>query len=94
MSAAGIKPKPMPVKKTMPSWKLILHNDPVNKYEQVIGRIMEIVRLPKEDAEIKTAEAHDTGRSILLVAHKELLELKHEQFMSCRPPITTSIEQN
>lgn len=69
-------PKPLPL------WKVLLHNDDKNDMPHVIASIVELTPLNKQDAELKTKEANDTGVSLLLVTHKERAELYMEQFAS------------
>ena len=78
--------------KLLPQYKVILHNDPVSDAVKVKERIMEFLHFNEDDAKQKTMEAHTTGTSLLIVTHKELAELYTDQFASCSPPITVTIE--
>lgn len=74
----------------LPPYKVILHNDDVNDMQYVVLAIMELVHLPKKEAEQRMWEAHTTGVTMLIVTHKERAELLAEQFASKR--LTASIE--
>jgi ATP-dependent Clp protease adaptor protein ClpS len=88
-SAAATKPKrakrPAPRRqppKMLPPWKVLLHNDDKNTLDHVVGTIVELTPLKKEDAVLRTLEAHETGVALLLTTHKERAELYKEQFES------------
>jgi ATP-dependent Clp protease adaptor protein ClpS len=88
-SAAATKPKrakkPLPKRQPpqmLPPWKVLLHNDDKNTLEHVVGTIVELTPLKKEDAVMRTLEAHETGVALLLTTHKERAELYKEQFES------------
>ena len=66
----------------LPPWKVLLHNDDKNDMLFVVDTIVELTPLNKQDAEIRTVEAHQSGVSLLLTTHKERAELYQEQFTS------------
>ena len=66
----------------LPPWKVLLHNDDKNEMGFVVDTIVELTPLKKQDAEIRTVEAHNSGVSLLLTTHKERAELYQEQFTS------------
>jgi len=74
--------------RTPPPYKVILHNDDVNEMGYVVEVIVKLTPLSFEQAVQKMLEAHHTGRSVLLVTHKERAELYQEQFRSCRLTVT------
>ena len=76
----------------LPRWNVILENDTDNFATYVIERIVELTPLNQDEASQKTLEAHKTGRSILLSTNLERAELYKDQFLSCRPPISITIE--
>lgn len=87
------KPAPKPTKNPpglLPPYKVLLHNDDKNAVDFVIGAIVDLTPLNKQQAEIRTVEADKTGVSLLLVTHKERAELYQEQFES--KGLTVSIE--
>ncbi len=87
------KTKPVPKKNPpglLPPWKVLLHNDDKNDILYVVDTIVELTPLNKQDAELRTVEAHDAGISLLLTTHKERAELYQEQFTS--KGLTVTIE--
>ena len=74
----------------LPPWKVLLHNDDKNEMGFVVDTIVELTPLKKQDAEIRTVEAHNSGVSLLLTTHKERAELYQEQFTS--KGLVTTIE--
>lgn len=66
--------------KTLPPYKVVLHNDDVNTFEHVIRTILKLTPLKEPDAIEKTVEAHETGQAVLLVTNQERAELYVEQF--------------
>ena len=81
------KPKSKPPK-PLPLWKVLLHNDPKSYMEDVVDTIVMLTTLNKQDAEIRTLEAHDTGVALLLTTHQERAELYRDQFTSRRLTVT------
>jgi ATP-dependent Clp protease adapter protein ClpS len=73
---------------TLPPHKVLLHNDDVNEFIYVIGAIVRLTPLSREEAIQRTIEAHETGISLLMVTHKERAELVQEQFASCNLTVT------
>jgi ATP-dependent Clp protease adaptor protein ClpS len=69
--------------KLLPQWKVLLHNDDVNAYEDVVKVIRQLTPLTKEEALERTREADKTGVALLLTTHQERAELYVEQFASC-----------
>jgi len=80
------KPKP----RLLPQYKVILHNDDKNDIEHVVATLVLLCAFNKQDAELRTLEAHDTGCALLLVTHKERAELYVDQFQS--RSLTVTIE--
>lgn len=76
----------------LPQYRVILENDDVNDGEVVVRRIVEFTSLESQEAVEKTIEAHETGRSLLLVTHLEKAEWIQEQFHSCSPSISIALE--
>jgi ATP-dependent Clp protease adaptor protein ClpS len=73
------KPRPPQM---LPPWKVLLHNDDKNQIDHVIASIVQLTPLNKEDARMRTLEAHETGVALLLTTHKERAELYKDQFQS------------
>ena len=78
-----------PREKTLPPFKVLLHNDDVNEFVYVVATIVELTPLTAEEAFACTLEAHENRVSLLLVTHKERAELYCEQFASRRLTVTT-----
>lgn len=66
----------------LPPWKLLLHNDDKNSMDFVVGSLIELTPLKKEEAIARTKEADKTGVALLLVTHKERAELYQDQLQS------------
>ncbi len=66
----------------LPQWQVLLHNDDLSTYEQVIGAIVELTPLDRYEAFDRTHEADREGISLLLVTSREHAELLQEQFTS------------
>ena len=89
------KESPRPQKsppRPMRPWKVILHNDDVNDFEDVVKTIRKLTPLNSQEALLRTLEAHQTGAALLLVTHKERAELYVEQFASSG--LTVTAEQD
>ncbi len=94
---ATAKPKKAPKRTTkkkppghLPPWKVLLHNDDKNSVDFVIGAIVELTPLNKQEAGLRTKEADKTGVALLLTTHKERAELYQEQLQS--KGLTVTIE--
>jgi ATP-dependent Clp protease adaptor protein ClpS len=74
----------------LPMWKVLLHNDDKNEVHFVIDTIVELTPLNKQEAELRTKEADQTGVALILTTHKERAELYQEQFQS--KGLTVTIE--
>lgn len=68
--------------RTLPPWKVLLHNDDVNTQDDVVRIIRQLTPLSRQDAIARTLEAHEHGLSLLLTTHQERAELYVEQFAS------------
>jgi ATP-dependent Clp protease adaptor protein ClpS len=90
-SAPAKKPRPKsPPPQMLPPYKVLLHNDDKNDMVYVVGTIVELTPLQKEEAIQRMLEAHETGVALLLVTHKERAELYRDQFAS--KGLTVTIE--
>ncbi len=90
------KASPRPRKKPpqpMRPWKVMLHNDDVNVFEDVVQVIRKLTALTKQQALLRTLEAHEKGVALLLVTHKERAELYVEQFASCALTVTAEPDE-
>ncbi len=66
----------------LPPYRVLLHNDDVNTFQDVILSVAELTPLDEMAAIRATIEAHKRGLALLLVTHKERAELYVEQFKS------------
>jgi ATP-dependent Clp protease adaptor protein ClpS len=77
----------------LPRWKVLLHNDDNNAVDFVIVTIVDLTPLNKQEAELRTEEAHKTGVALLLTTHKERAELYKDQFESKGLTVTIEPEE-
>jgi len=90
-SGGATSTKAVPVKsppRMLPPWKVLLHNDDTNAFEYVVETVRMIARLGKQDAELRTKEAHEAGVALLLTTHQERAELIQQQFASRNLTVT------
>jgi ATP-dependent Clp protease adaptor protein ClpS len=71
--------KPVP-QRSLPPFKVVLLNNASQDLMFVVRTIMELTRLCRAEATHKMWEAHHSGRSLLLVTHRERAELFVCQF--------------
>lgn len=81
-------PQPDLETRTLPPWRVFLHNDDVNSFEHVILSILRLTPLKEVEAIERTIEAHESGLALLLVTNRERAELYVEQFASCSLTVT------
>lgn len=72
-------PRPVP-RRPLPRYRVVLLNNAQSDMMFIVRTIMELTRFCRAEATHKMWEAHHTGRSQLLVTHKERAELYVEQF--------------
>lgn len=72
----------------LPPFKVLLHNDDVNTFDDVIFAILKLTPLRKPEAIARTIEAHESGQALLLVTSKERAELYVEQFATFSLTVT------
>ncbi|MFM9109197.1 MAG: ATP-dependent Clp protease adapter ClpS [Prochlorococcaceae cyanobacterium] len=66
---------PERVRKPSPRYKVLLHNDPVNTMEYVVGTLRQVVpALSEQDAIAVMLEAHNTGVGLVIVCDLEPAE--------------------
>ena len=66
-------------------FSVVLHNDPINSMEYVIGIIKEVFGYSTAKAVWLMLKAHFTGKSILWVGSKKKAELKRNKMRSFGP---------
>ena len=63
------------LKRLLPPYRVILHNDDVNSMEHVVQSLMKAVpSLSEDDATIVMAEAHTNGQASVITCPKEAAE--------------------
>lgn len=82
--------KAPPTPGSLSQWNVVLHNDEENELGYVVEVVTLLTTLTKNDAVMRTQEAHNSGTSVLLTTHRERAELYVEQFASKN--LTVSIE--
>jgi len=87
----GQKTLPLkPKRKTLPPYRVLLHNDDDNEMLYVVETIQMLTPLRRRDAAVKMLEAHKRGLTLLLTTHQERAELYVQQFAS--RSLTVTIE--
>ncbi len=62
-------------RKTSPRYKVLLHNDPINTMDYVVGVLRQVVpQLSEQDAMAVMLEAHNTGIGLVIVCDLEPAE--------------------
>jgi ATP-dependent Clp protease adaptor protein ClpS len=69
-----------PQRRQLPRYKVILQQNDNVELMFVVRTVMELTRLCRAEATHKMWEAHHSGRSLILVTHRERAELYVEQF--------------
>ena len=79
------------VRKPSPRYKVLLHNDPVNTMEYVVGTLRQVVpSLSEQDAIAVMLEAHNTGVGLVIVCDIEPAEFYSETLKA--KGLTSTIE--
>ena len=76
--------------RTLPPFRVLLHNYNVNDMQHVVRTIQNVTPLDQKRAVVVMMAAHTVGIAQVLVTHKELAELYCERFASAR--LTASME--
>ena len=87
---AVARPETRTVVRSLPPYKVLLHNDDVNDMLFVVEKVVELTPLTLEEAVERMLEAHQAGVALLLVTHRERAELYAEQFATY--DLTATIE--
>ncbi len=89
--AAVIEKETVRVIKKSPRYKVLLHNDPINSMEYVVGALRETVpQLSEQDAMAIMLEAHNTGIGLVIVCDLEPAEFYSESLKA--KGLTSTIE--
>ena len=82
---------PERVRKQLPRYKVLLHNDPVNTMDYVVTTLRQVVpQLSEQDALAVMIEAHNTGIGLVIVCDLEPAEFYCETLKS--KGLTSTIE--
>jgi len=88
---AVIEKEQQRVRKPSPRYKVLLHNDPVNAMEYVVGTLRQVVpSLSEQDAIAVMLEAHNTGVGLVIVCDIEPAEFYCETLKA--KGLTSTIE--
>ncbi len=87
-TAPQVRPDKKDEPEVVPPWRVLLHNDEVNLFENVIRILHRLTPLSMEEAFQRTQQAHTSGRAVLLSTHKERAELYVEQLTSAGLTVT------
>ena len=91
-SSVVIEKKTEIVRKTSPRYKVLLHNDPVNSMEYVVGTLRNVVpQLSEQDAIAVMLEAHNTGVGLVITCDIEPAEFYSQTLNS--KGLTSTIEK-
>ena len=91
-STAVIEKKKERVRKISPRYKVLLHNDPVNSMEYVVGTLRNVVpQLSEQDAIAVMLEAHNTGIGLVITCDIEPAEFYSQTLNS--KGLTSTIEK-
>lgn len=87
--AAPAKQKPAPRTSArpqlLPPYAVVLHNDPINGFDFVVGVLMKVFRYGGGKAFWLTLKAHTAGRTVVWSGSLEVAELKVEQLRAAGP---------
>lgn len=81
------RPRPAPDTRPRrrPPYAVVLHNDPINTFEYVVGVLKKVFGYPTRKAFWLTLKAHVAGRCVVWTGTLELAELKADQVRSHGP---------
>ena len=89
--AAVMEKAPERVRKQLPRYKVLLHNDPVNTMDYVVTTLRQVVpQLSEQDALAVMMEAHNTGIGLVIVCDLEPAEFYCETLKA--KGLTSTIE--
>lgn len=63
----------------LPQWKVVLHNDEANQFDDVVNALMRKTPLKLHEATLRAVQAEVHGVSTLLSTHRERAELFQTQ---------------
>ncbi len=66
----------------IPLYKVLIHNDDVNTMDHVVGALMRVFKLERQECERIMVEAHKNGLALCTVEPFEQAELHQDQLRS------------
>lgn len=84
------EPRPAAVDR-LPQWKVVLHNDAANQFDDVVNILMRKTPLSLHEATLRAVQAEVHGTSTLLSTHLERAELFQTQLGAHN--VTVTIER-
>jgi ATP-dependent Clp protease adapter protein ClpS len=87
-----VKPSGKPETKRQPPHSVVLHNDPINRFEWVVGIVRKTFGYGSGRAFLITLRAHCLGRSVAWVGSLEVAEFKAQQLVGFGPdPVKVAV---
>jgi ATP-dependent Clp protease adaptor protein ClpS len=71
--------------KRQPPYAVILHNDPINGFDYVVGVLRKIFGYGVTRSSWLTLQAHVSGQTVIWTGSFEVAEFKRDQVRSCGP---------
>jgi ATP-dependent Clp protease adaptor protein ClpS len=81
----GVKPRHEAEPKKQPPYAVVLHNDPINRFEWVIGVLCTVLRCGGSRAFWLVLKTHVSGRGPVWSGSLEVAEFKAEQIRAFGP---------
>ena len=81
----GVKPRRKAEPKKQPPYAVVLHNDPINRFEWVIGVLRKVLRCGGSRAFWLVLKTHVSGRGTVWSGSLEVAEFKAEQIRAFGP---------
>jgi len=81
----GVKPRREAQPKKQPPYAVVLHNDPINRFEWVIGVLRTVLRCGGSRAFWLVLKTHVSGRGTVWSGSLEVAEFKAEQIRAFGP---------
>ncbi len=79
----GAKPDDKKRPKRQPPYAVVLHNDPFNTMDFVVGALRKVFGYDKQRAKTLMLRAHKSGKAQVWTGTRELAELRAEQLTAC-----------
>lgn len=80
------------ITRIMPLWKVLIHNDDVHTFDDVIEAIKKTFKFDFMKALKITEEVHETGVGLVQIEPKELAELHRDQLQTYGLSVTIEPE--